>query len=381
MNKTILAIALLTIMIAMTAPVFATTPACVGICPTEATVGSGGGTAPIVKAKWETPDQNPNKAWTQINPPMTFGATKTIGYWAVVTDNDGVGTIATVYADVWHPDKTFKYEIPLYEIKICDENMNVNQTALNYVLASLEAANAGSYVKYKDSYDLNETERELKKCDAKAYYGERDIDYCQMCGEFNWTLKCDCPTCTPYWKLNDWTTGYKVTVVAYDTSAKNGTLTNYFEYMCSAGVEVDFNKLDFENVPLLQHKQIAGDDVWDPVGPACKPVSAGGLNPACISPTIRNIGNTPVTIDVLQDDMGFGNSSTNSGIDWNVQWDARLAENAFAIFDPYETRTLPGTLDRCIKDQISFSIYIKKPYGGFNHAGNVTITPHIAIAV
>jgi hypothetical protein len=84
MNKKIIATVISVVILASIAPVFAQ-----GV-DTHAYVPSGGaGAKPIVKAKWETPDEDPSKPWTQITPPLTYLGTKPIYYWMIVTDTDG----------------------------------------------------------------------------------------------------------------------------------------------------------------------------------------------------------------------------------------------------------------------------------------------------
>lgn len=381
--KKLLVMALLTIMLT-TVPVFAQTT------PTQAYYsGSGAGTPPVIKAKWELPDEDPIKPWTQVNPPMSYQGNKTIDYWVIVTDYDGWNSVDAAYVDVYHPNNncdppgcdgslcpSFKYQVKLTEIPICYPNGTIIQSNLDMVSANITAAHAAHLVTYGQNntgYDftLDEVKHELIKCSAKAFKGSQIIDYHQMCGEFTWEYQCTGtpPICNYTWTATDKTTGYKVNAYAYDTSGlKSPYLTNYFEYICQAGIEVDFNRLDFENVLYKEHKWIEGDNIFNtPTGPACR---IGG---GCRAPTIRNIGNIPVNITVMQDDMDFGYSGLITNPDWNVQWDARLEENAISIFNPYQTVMLDGTLGLCNTQEISFSIYVSKPVSTGQHDGTVTI--------
>jgi hypothetical protein len=291
---------------------------------------------------------------------------------------DGI-TLTVHYVDVYHPDGTFKYQVELEEIPICDELGSWNQTALDDVLAELNAADAAKLVKYSDGFNVTEVGHELIKCSAKAFKGMEVIDYHQMCGEFDWEYRCigTPPNCSYEWRPTCMNSGYKVVAYSYDKNGmRSANLTNYFEYICMAKVEVDFNLLDFENVLYRTHKWIEGNDIFDsPIGPACKPVSEGGTNPLCHAPTIRNIGNMPVSITVYQDDMNFGFTGLPSNPDYNVQWDARLGTNAISVFDPYETETLDGILGLCNTQEISFSIFVEKPVTYGNHTGTVEIEP------
>jgi hypothetical protein len=122
---------------------------------------------------------------------------------------------------------------------------------------------------------------------------------------------------------------------------------------------------------------IEGDRVFDalstPPNPACDPETGGN----CRAPTIRNTGNIPVTIDVTQDDMDFGQTSG----DWNVRWDARLGLENPVMFWPEETAHLHygegegAPLDLCALDKISFSIHVIKAKPNTDHSGFALIEP------
>ena len=188
-----------------------------------------------------------------------------------------------------------------------------------------------------------------------------------------WVSQCDGnDPCTLIWTPLNPEVGYKVEAYAFDKGgAMSEKLVNYMEYLCGKGLETDFTSLDFETVNYRTHKWIEGDYVWDdPKGPACK------LGETCVGPTIRNIGNIPCQVSVLQDDMNFGFSGVDPK-DWNVQWDARLGvyPNEVSIFDPEETVTLDGVLDLCQSDKISFSIYVKKMVETGPHIGEVILEP------
>jgi hypothetical protein len=377
MNKKIIAIAILTI-IAVTTPVFASTNTTNPLLPTQALGQSGGSITPWIKMKAEwiigTWDDDAVKPYLQVKPPMGYGATKTLQYVMVATDDDGIGdltpTLSTdtiAWADVYHPDGSFKYEVPYSYIVSCYDHAS----ELESWIAKLNESYQRNLTWFDPRSNFTDVVKELRQCSAKLFVGQADMDYCQMCGQFTWTQVCS--SCQNGWVASDFGDGYKVDAYVYDKGgARSINLTNYFEYICQAGLETDFTKLDFESVRQQTHKWIEGDRDWsNPKGPACK------LLGGCVAPTVRNIGNTPMNISIVQDDMQFSYSGPSTNKTWNVQWDARLGEfneHATSVYAPYQTVTLDGCIDLCQLNKISFSIYVNKMLVTGTHVGNVTLT-------
>ena len=285
--------------------------------PTRVNVISGGGDPPVVKAKWELPDDDPNKPGTQIFPPLEHGASLTVEYYAVVTDQQGIEDIDRVYVDVYHPDGTFKYQVQLYQVEDVDE-----------AIAMIEDAADRGIITLAPNFTVDDLIHEVEQYEAKVFKGEGELSYHQPYGN------------------------YTVRAYAYDqNNGRSEYLNNTFEYIRGLGFEIDFTEINFGDVEVCKDKWVSGDTVWGPP-----------------DPTIRNIGNTPAKINVSFDDMGFG--MTNE--DWNVEYDARLDLFDPVVFDPYEEVQLPGTLDLCTTTKISFSIHVKKGEG--THTGTMTIS-------
>jgi len=407
--KKIFALVLAAIMLASMAPVFApeTTIPNDGPLTTGAYVPPGSGSPPIIKAKWEAHDFDPNvidtldddplEPGTQILPPMSYLGTVTVEYCVVVYDPDGKGNIVGAYVDVYHPDGTFKYQVTLDEIPT-DTPAN-RQAAANLVQAAYD--NGILVINTGAGYDLTDVKDELLQNSAKLYCGKRDLTYHQMCGEC--IGDCDDIGYTDF--------PYKVDAYGVDVENSGRVyFTNYFEYICTAGILKDFNSLDWEQIrvapyrddPELNKKWIEGDWVWDldtvSMGPACKG-DQGGIN--CRPPTIRNIGNTPVYIDIAYDDMEFGQAS---GL-WNVRFDASMKHNEEVLIDPVSAHSpddcsdfnpdpatmtrLPAggiepepygetkysVLDLCHTEKISFSIQVFKATPDTTYTGCSLIEP------
>ena len=109
------------------------------------------------------------------------------------------------------------------------------------------------------------------------------------------------------------------------------------------GYEVDFTSVDYGAVKLNTHKLISGDITFDPNG---------------VKPSVRNVGNTRLYMEVLQNDMGLG---TTDG-QWNVEYDARVGNNEqdWRYFDPNANQRLEDILDLSEIEEMDFSILVKK---------------------
>jgi hypothetical protein len=360
--------------------------------PTEVTVtgtgGTGGGVEPpLIKCKWEydmdfelmaeecpdcdpcdnmpgyfTHDACPCLPGLQVKPNLYNDVT--VGYYAIVTHPYGVANVDHVYADIWHPDGTFKYQIELFPLGFDEQGAYNKQVALdiwdhvwtyhsdlikiNDVWAqTLTGDIPGSIppVPMTPDYDIwDELNEEL----AYVYYGEAPISYCQPGG---------------------W---YYVGVNAIGFSSWSDWLFNRFWYIPTSGIAVDFQNINYGTVIAENDKWVGGDpDFTTPT-----------------KPTIRNIGNTPVNLYVWQDDMDFG----KTGGSWNVRYDVRLtADGQVRVYYPftqdqiaplpdpawpenpdnfYPGARIPGTLPLCTTEKLDFSIHVYKaylttPYTGF----------------
>ncbi|MFH0832879.1 MAG: hypothetical protein V1900_04120 [Candidatus Aenigmatarchaeota archaeon] len=309
---------------------------------------------PVVLAEWVTNDENSTKPWTQVNPTMVFNTTKKIGYWMVVK-----GDSAAAYVDVYQPDGNLLHQLMLNEMYMnCDSEM---------AIANLTSAYNASLVILSEGYTLQNVIDELEQCTAKVYYAESDISYCQMCGEFVWSLDCttDCK-----WTTDEFTHGYRVDGYAFNDGVKSQSLTDYFEYICQDGIELDFDGIQFGNLVLSMNNWVTGDSVFDSdVGPACAIIDEEG----CRAPTVRNVGNIPVIVNVQYDDMSFGYTESSDRNVWNVQWGARLGSSPNSYMYPYESKQLDGNVPLCSTQKISFSLYLNKFTSPGHRSGSVTI--------
>lgn len=326
---------------------------------TDVTTGltqvQGGGSAPVVKVKWEanvdgiTDDSTAPGA--QFNPTGVFNSDRVIKICAIVTDSDGVADIKGVYADVYYPEdiavgpshkklstqdgsttagcgvlmqedtlvKLDKY--PGIEL-FCGTSATTGVRGANNGLPSFNPAHDAAYW-YND---ICKADGELMKETAYVACADKHLSYEDPSGM------------------------YKVTAVAQDGDSLTGTLDNMFEYLPMTAFETDFTTVSYGNVKLNTHKIINGDIAW-----ATDDGTSGWVAGPLAS--VRNVGNTRMDLRVWQDDMGLGKTSGS----WNVRYDARVGSNStFAVYSPEVTTTLDDSLDLSERDEVDFSILVTK---------------------
>ena len=328
---------------------------------------TSGGATPIVKAKWEmngpswsgtafigTGTDDTTAVGAQFLPSGQYQVNKDISLCAVVTDPDGLADIDAVYADVFYPDVALgDSHIPLNDQSGlgCEELMQEDTLKRLSMDDGIELFcnkvrnNNNNLPTFNTNYNYDEIcnpeTGELVKMTAAVYCGDKTISYEDPSGE------------------------YKVLAVAQDKNGLQGTLENHFNYLPVVAFDKDFTAVNYGNVKLNTHKIISGDIDFS----------------TSDKPTVRNVGNTRISIKVMQDDMGLG---MTDGI-YNVRYDGRVGSDAgFVNYVPYQTRILPLALDLSEMNEMDFSIDISKfpPIDpGPGYTGTMTLSaqsaPHL----
>ncbi len=299
---------------------------------TGLTSDTSGGAAPIVKAKWEA---NVDKytdasvdAGAQFLPSGQYQVNKTIALCAIVTDPDGLADIKNVYADVFYPEVALGSS----HVALTDQSgLGCGELMQEDSLTRLSKADGialfcnqvrtlnNSLPEFNSGYDYDEicgAVGELQKDTAAVFCGQKDISYEDPAGD------------------------YEVWAIGQDFVGKQGKLVNHFTYLPVTAFETDFTSVAYGNVRLDTHKIIAGDLTWG--GPKA---------------SVRNVGNTRLSMLVSQNDMGLGKTD---GL-WNVQYDARVGSDAaYSVYSPLQTVVLADSLDLSELDEMDFSVKITK---------------------
>ena len=317
---------------------------------TKVEVVSGGGTnhQPVIKAKWETSgpycnsDDNTVKPGLQANPNVPQG-TKTVYFWAVVSDPDSLDQITGVWVDLYKPDGTLKVQIELEQV-YCTEPEWPNAAVCVQAAADADLLVLGEMYDVSDPDNwiivpatLDDVKTELIKGEAKLYKGSHDFVHGQ------------------------WGGFYRVEAYALDAQSTSNRLENCFEYVRQVWLEKDFTAVDFGALQLSQGKIVSGDeDLTTPEKPTLK--NGGNVDTKIIvhfSPmTLRD----PATGDPIPDPNGFPIPLAA------VEHDARLG--LLATVQPILPceETFIGVLHVCNTKELDLSIHPKKLYE--DEAGN-----------
>jgi hypothetical protein len=273
--------------------------------------------------------------------PILGGSVK-VGYYAVVTDPNGISNIRHVYADVWHPDGEFKYQIELFPlsktngIAAFSKVTSCHQTLITY--------NTNDWT---PTWPINapdkqaDVEHELSQDLALVYYGEAYISYCQPAGYYTVGVRA-------HDSFNEWS--YYV--------------YNQFWYIPTTAIKIDFTNVNYGTAIISEWQWAHGDQ---------------DMNTNSY-PTIQNWGNTPVKLYVWQNDMTFGTTIGQSGLpEYNVEFDARLGSDGDRkYYDPYQNETghkgiYFGSLGLCTLEKADFSIHVKKADPGNTYNGKMCL--------
>ncbi len=359
MNKTIYIAAIIALFVLSIAPVLADVNVNTGLVR-----DTSGGAEPIVKAKWEANYVSATNRYTdastndgaQLLPSGIKDVNKTISICAVVTDPDGLADVKNVYADVFYPEGIELGDshtpLPDQSGQGCGQFMQEDSLTKLSKTAGIElfcnkVRNLNNNLPtFNSGYDYDEIcgeTGELQKDTAAVYCGQKDLSYEDPDGD------------------------YKVWAIAQDQNGLQGILENHFTYLPLTAFETDFTQVNYGNVRLNTHKIVSGDLTWDV------------LNQGKAS--VRNVGNTRLTMQVWQTDMGLGKTD---GL-WNVKYDARVGSySSYAVYNPETTTSLADELDLSELDEMDFSIDISKfppTHSDPSFIGNMTLSavsaPHL----
>jgi len=278
---------------------------------------AGGSSPPVIKAKWELPDDDPVKHRCQIIPPpgtwdpTTGDETEGVNplvVWAVVRDDEGIDDIMTVQNEVLEPDGTMKWQAKMTEVT----DPEVIEAAKAAAVNSTQITQA----------EADEIDTELSKREAKIYCYEGEIDTHQPAGMY--------------------------TAIVYATDKGGETsekVSNTFEVISILAFAIDFDLVDWGPMKPLTKDQVSGNEVMEPMP------NAAGLNKN--PPTIKNLGNDPLRLKLKFDPM-IGEVQKKV-ID---RFDATFMGSTKDPIMAGSWYTFPTTtkLERCHATQIDFSV-------------------------
>jgi len=239
---------------------------------------------PVVQAVWEmnqavsTSDQGQDDSLAdgaQFMPSGEYQVDKTIEICAVANDPDGLEDLASVNSQIYYPENIYlgpNRESSQPGCGQAKEGWMLMKTlepsqGLELFCEQLRSQNA-NLPSFKTGYDfaaLCGPAGDLIKETSRVFCGQVGLAYQDPAGE------------------------YRVKIAALDQKNEAGTLENSFKYLELVAFEIDFDNIDYGSMRLNNAKVLSGNDAF---------LANDG------QPTLRNIGNTRLEINIKQNDMG-----------------------------------------------------------------------------
>jgi hypothetical protein len=344
---------------------------------------------PVILCKWEqqnltSPPETPNDDstqgygnlesgdtehqtnGTQVLPPVRQDGKTYIQYWAIITDPYGVEKVANAVVDVYYPSG-----LPYNGSH--KSRFDLEKVSLEDGLAVYEAARDAGLVTYQTNWA---PEGQAPPLDDGGILYSINSGSCSI-----WMVTGELENADP---AGD----YRAVFDAVDINGSwasqkipETNLSNMFTYVAVAAIEIDFTSFSYGEITIDQQNQgqwLLGDTDWN------SPADSSPIpNPA----TIRNIGNVPVHITIMNNDMDLGyngEQGTNySGStlpnaeqsNWNAVYGARLSSSLANIvfYDPGVTAVLLRQLSLAQTDGLDLFMLVKQALpGAYN--GDMTIS-------
>ena len=350
--------------------------------------GTGGGTAPMIMAKWEM--NGPSWQGTQFVGIGTDDSTAVHSQFdaageyqsymdysicAIATDSNGASDIFGVYADIYYPTS-----VAIHDRYTPSHDLHPDATPWTSTSGSADLGKegCGAFIEQNTLLKLSKTDGYNLFCNNIRNVYNNNLpwffnggSYETLCATDGLLQKeeayvyCD----DKHLWYEDPAGLYKVQVIAQDIAGNSSAVAeNTFEYLPGTIVAADFTNVAYGEVLLNTEKKISGD-----------------LNfTTATRPTLRNLGNTRALISIAQDDMGLGQTSGN----WNVTYNARVGNSEYdwliSRYLPFrykaDTTTLPDytqledVLDLSEDEELDLSIKVTKwPDANTSYSGSMWI--------
>jgi len=304
-------------------------------------LSGSGNMEPVIKAVWETPDDYTLTEDTQIDPPGDCDEQKTVTICSIFEDDSLNDTMtpediaAVLNGKAWlyydsRPDQTEDYDLRVNEaddpiaLSALTKDDGIELFCGDEDTEGIGERNPG-ITTYYDGYDYEDvcgSYGQLRKGTAFVFCGDFDLSYESAAGEYEVQVKA--------------TDAFGANVYTPDD-------TDWFTYVPLVAYEVDFSALDYGNVAMNAWDidpdgNNIGDEVW-------------GIDEDDVyRPTVRNVGNVELKMQVEQDDMGFD----------NIHYKARVgsAVPSWKLYEPYELVTLEETVPLSTMLEMDFGILV-----------------------
>ncbi len=308
---------------------------------------------PVIQAVWQmnqatsTDSQGMDDSLAdgaQFMPSGQYQVDKPIQVCAVVSDPDGLADISSVSAQIYYPKDIYLGANRASAQPGCGQPKEEwflmreleSSQGLNLFCEQLrnKNANLASFKTGNDFESLCGIAGDLTKETSRVFCGQNNLAYQDPAGE------------------------YRVKVVGLDQKKSVGVLENSFKYLELVAFDIDFNNIDYGSMRLNSPKVLSGNDAF---------LANDGR------PTLRNIGNTRLNIEIKQNDMDLGQSEKG----WNLTYQARVGQDAsFTSYWPEAWANLASSMNLGQSSALDLAVEVLKfpeITAGEHYAGKLSL--------
>jgi len=305
---------------------------------------------PVIKAVWETPDDYPLPAETQMDAPGDCGQQKEVTVCAVLEDNSLTDLMTTAQANAVLNGKAWLYYDRRPGVSTDNYDLRVNAESDPILMGALSKDDSiGLFCNDIGARVPGITTYYLRPGTTDSYYDYVDICDSQTGQLYKGTARVYCGTFNLSYESA--AGDYEVQVKATDAHGNNVYTpdeSNWFTYVALTAYEVDFDEVNYGSVTKgewdfdMDGNNI-GDGTW-----------GVSLIDEKLRPTVRNLGNTELNMKVWQSNM-----SQNDNPLTNVKYKARVGSQT-SSWKEYAKETwekLDEVLPLSTKMEMDFGIY------------------------
>jgi hypothetical protein len=317
-----------------------------------ASVAGSGNMTPVIKAVWETPDNDLQLTETQINPPGACNQQKAVKICAVMEDDSLLDTMSPTEVNAVLNGKAWLYYDSRPLPATDDYNVRVNLENAPIALVSL-TKDEGYALFCGPNGDAFVNPSLIKYYNRPSVTPPAPYTYADICSSYGQLQKGTARVfCGEYLLSYEAAAGnYEVQVKATDGAGANVYTpedSNWFTYVALTDYEVDFSTLNYGNVAkgewdLDMDGNNIGDELWNDL-----PASGSDR------PSVRNIGNTELRMQVAQSNM----VNSNNGQILVPSYKARVGSNV-ASWINYG----PSTTLTTLQEKLNLSTILEMDFG------------------
>lgn len=270
-----------------------------------------------------------SEAGAQFLPSGQYAVNKNMALCALIVKGSGPAVLESVTANIYYPEGVAKRLDDLKNVKEgCGQKLQASLTLqplspiqAQKLLCQQIKNNNANLAQFSQGLELERLcaeNSQLANGQAQIYCQETSLAYDDPAGN------------------------YQVQLLAKDSFDNQSPIFyNTFKYLELTAYSVDFDNINYGAVQQYTPKIITGNMTFETPRQA---------NPA----TIRNVGNTRMSLIVEQNDFGLGKKDNN----WNVNYRARIGDSDFINYTPNTPTALTKVIELGETNSLDFGIEV-----------------------